>query len=116
MDFKGGKCYKVETSPPAKKSLLSSASVVSGGGESGAGNNKDSNNNTPSKDNKEREKILKEKEKERAEIVELVGSNKSALVVETLTGYRILMISENDSLVNDWVYAINSIITQIVSI
>lgn len=64
--------------------------------------------------NKEREKALKEKEKERAEILDLVGSNKSALVVETLTGYRILMISENDQVVNDWVYAINSIITQIV--
>lgn len=38
------------------------------------------------------------------------------LKVETLTGYRILMINENESIINDWVYAINSIITQIVNI
>lgn len=84
-------------------SLLSGKKSVDGGKEGAGGTNK------------EREKLAKEREKERAELAELVGSTRSALVVETLTGYRILMISESDPVVNEWVYAINSIITQIVS-
>jgi len=34
--------------------------------------------------------------------------------VETLKGYKILLISENQNVVNDWISAINSIITQFV--
>jgi hypothetical protein len=63
LDFKGGKCYKVET-PNTKKNSSTNNS------------GKDSNNNMNSEDSK----TLKEKMKENAEICEMVG-NKSAFVV-----------------------------------
>lgn len=68
VDFKGGKCYKIETN--LKKSSDSS-------NQNNSGVNKDNNNNV----NKDKEKSLKEKEKERIELVELIGPNKSAFIV-----------------------------------
>lgn len=56
LDFKGGKCFKVDKSPIRKNSDYNS-------------NSKDSNNN------------FKEREKERMELVELIGLSKYAFIV-----------------------------------
>lgn len=95
LDFKGGKCYKIEN----QKSKLTN-------------NSKDTNNNN---NNGDESKISKEKNKENAEIAELVGT-RNAFIIETTNGYKILIINDNEKIIDEWVYAINSIITQFVFI
>jgi hypothetical protein len=55
--------------------------------------------------------------KEKSDIVDMVNGNssktkKSAFVLETLTGYKIVIMNESEALINDWHSAINSIILQ----
>lgn len=67
VDFKGGKCNKV-----ANNRKLSSASNSNNLLITSSNSTKDNNNNT---------KDAKEKEKERVEVIDLVGSSRSAFVV-----------------------------------
>ena len=90
IDFKGGKCYKIDTS----KSATPNPSLIS------------SNKSLP--------KQAKDRMKELTELIELIGINRYGFVIETLNGYRMLLISDYANIVGDWVSAINSIIQQFV--
>jgi hypothetical protein len=99
IDFKGGKCYRVDKHSLSVNTTLNSITLSGSSSTSTA-----------------TQKLLKEKEKERTELLDLVGSSKSGFMVETLNGYKMLVINENASLVGEWVSAINAIIQQIVSV
>lgn len=84
-DFKGGRCYKFEN--PKKGSIsstnpgsLTSVSILNNSNISYRdASGKDSNNNL-NKDKSAKEKE-KEREKERSELIDLIGSSKSAFIV-----------------------------------
>ena len=78
VDFKGGKCNKV-----ANNRKLSSASNSNNLLINSSNSTKDNNNNT---------KDAKEKEKERAEVIDLVGSSRSAFVVSFLFEFIIFSL------------------------
>jgi hypothetical protein len=93
VDFKGGKCFKVDHVQLKKNSQDSqSNNSTTHVAASAATNSKDNNNNI----NKEKDKNLKEKEKEKSELLELVGSNKHAFIVSLGKPFEYKNIARSD--------------------
>lgn len=100
-------CYKVEIPRNSNSSNSGSSSTT---------NSKDPNSN-PSKNEKIKLQLkFGRKDKDLDELCDFIGMNKCGFVLETASGYKLLIIHETESVVNEWVSEINSIISQNVSL
>lgn len=101
----GASCCKVEIPRSSNSSSGSSSS-----------RSKDPNNNTSKNEKIKLQLKFGRKDKDLDEICEFIGMNKCGFVLETSSGYKLLIIHETESVVNEWVSEINSIISQNVSL